>query len=247
MPPSTIPTLPQNFCFVGEGGWHRAKLTIEFLGEQNELIKAAANTIPVDLLNVALSPLKMPIHLRVAGPHITSWTQLPYLNLDTWWTLYDKGTKVHPTWGNINATTCFQRMLRWVPPADMGLFYVSMYASGAWTSSFLTAIRKGVDKYYRLPTGNVNSAGNICMGRQFRSDTGKPLVDRIIGEVESFLKTTWNSDLLATDHTQHASMFSFLADGSAQVPIPPDWEKHCQVMNATAYNGLPFQAHLQPS
>lgn len=234
-------TLPKNFCFVGEGGWYRAALELEFLGEQNELIKAAANAIPVDLFNVALSPAKQPIHLRVAGPNLTSYTQLTHLNLDTWWRLFEKGTKMHACWGNIDASTCSQKSLRWVPPADMGLFYISRYEANNWTSSFLVAVRKGVEKYYRLPTGNVNSAGHICMGRQFRSNPEVPLIERICSEVESFLKTTWNTDLLGSDDTTHKVMFSFLADGSAQVPIPPNWEKHCQVINATVYNGLPFQ------
>lgn len=244
MPAEQI-NLPPNFCIIAERGWYRASL--EFIGEQNDLIKAAANAIPVDLFNVALSPVRHPINLRVVGPAITSYTQLTHLNLDTWWALYEKGTKLHACWGNLASSTVLgssstysQRLLRWVPPGDMGLFYVSQYASGSWHSSFLVAVRRGIDKYYRLPTGNVNGAGCICMGRQFRQNEAAPLIERISGEVETFLKTSWNTDLLVSEAKQHIPVFSFLADGSAQVPVAPDWEKSCSVMNSTVYNGLPF-------
>lgn len=240
MPAAEPLALPNQFAFIGEGGLYRARVEIERLGEQNDLIKSAANAIPVDMFNVALSPLKQFIHLRVSGPTITSYTQLTHLNLDTWWTLFDKGSKIYPCWANLSSGSCSQRALRWNPPKDMGLFYVSQYASNNWSSSFLVAIRIGVEKYYRLPTGNVNAAGQICMGRMFRSDPLRPLIDRIQGEVELFMKTTWNTDLLHSTEVQHIPMFSYLADGSAQVTVEA-WEKHCMVMNATVYNGLPFQ------
>lgn len=232
--------LPSDFAYLSGDGWVRAQLVLTPLGQQNDLIRAAANSIPVDLFNVAISHLKQPIHLRVSGPTITSYTQLPVLNFETVWTLYDKGTKLHPCWTVLHATTCSTRSLTWKPPQNMGVFYVSQYSGGNWMASYLVAIRTGVEKYYRLPTGNVNSAGQICMGNKFKSDPLRPLLERIVGEVETFMKTAWNSDLLSTDDSRHAAMFSFLADGSAQVPVPLEWERHCLVMNTSVYNGLPF-------
>lgn len=240
--------LPAQSILITSDGLYRINVGMTFLGEQNELLKQVAAQAPMDLFHTLLVPATGnfgPGHIRLNGQHITTFTRLPYLNIDTIWQLYEGGTKLYPVWRTVEGGTCMQKLLRWTPPATMALWYVSHYANSPgreWVGSFFVAVKQGGVHFYRLPMGNLNEAAQICMGNAFRSPPGtRSIAERFNFEVETFLKTSWNHDLIRNEPDFWKLMFSFKGDGSAQLPIPPDWERGCRNCAATVFANLPLQ------
>lgn len=232
---------PQSYILTPEG-FYRLVVSLAFVGEQNDLIKKAAQQLPYDVRNVSMSMHGKPVHLHAFEDNVVLYTRLPAVRFRTSWRLYDEGKKIFPNWAS--SAEDIKANLAWVPPEDCAVWFITAYKprqdykTAVFAGAWLVAVRKGDAKFYRLPVGNLNDACNICMGGAFRSNESAPYADRMNSELKQFEESEWNADLWRGTEATSQAMFSFSSDGQKQLPVAERWWEMCMAVSARTYSQL---------
>ena len=159
-------------------GFFRRRITEDYLGDQADVIKQTAMTIPVQINGIGKINNKYPFwtHIQSKGSNVFVFTRLNELKLNTQWRVYgEKKERCYPCWfkgappdienGELPtaAELDFGATHIWPLPSNMALWFVAMYTSatlryGAGESDLITLMTGGLEKAFLLAV-KTNSGG----------------------------------------------------------------------------------------
>ena len=213
------------FAIDRAGDLHRVTTKDANLGNKDEVLRSvfAKTAFNVDNFYDGWN-------LQFEGDQTLVYKRLMSFKMRTFFVLGERNgtTAMIPHYAR--AEGAVEAVVEWTAPDTMALVLGMEFHRNLLNGSWFVAKHIETGRLYRLPVGNVDAGGIVCMGDLTRDeivkfDSAPSMIDKSNVVLSHFMESPWNRDF-SVDLACAASIFAFNKDYKQL--SSGDWWKFCQ-------------------